>query len=151
MKVHLIDTNILLRAIQRQNLNLRSLAREAIKKLFRQEDSLCVCPQNLIELWNVSTRPANVNGLGLGIPGTQKNISRCETFFRLLPETPELFQEWKHLVSLHQVSGLKVHDARLVAAMNVHRIPSVITFDIDDFKRYPGITVLHPQSVLQSE
>ena len=71
--------------------------------------------------------------------------------FRLLPETPELFQEWKHLVSLHQVSGLKVHDARLVAAMNVHRIPSVITFDIDDFKRYPGITVLHPQSVLQSE
>ena len=81
MKINVIDTNVLLRAIQRQNLNLRSLAREAIKKLYRQGDSLCVCPRNLIELWNVSTRPANVNGLGLGIPGTQKNISRCETFF----------------------------------------------------------------------
>ncbi len=74
-----------------------------------------------------------------GLGQTQRNISRCETFFRLLPETPELFQEWKRLVSVHQVSGLKVHDARLVAAMNVYRIPSVITFDIDDFKRYPGI------------
>lgn len=138
MKVHLIDTNVLLRAIQRQDLNLRSLAGDAIKKLFRQGDALCICPQNLIELWNVSTRPTNVNGLGLGISEMQKNINRCEAFFRLLPETPELFQEWKHLVSVHQVSGLKVHDARLVAAMNVHQISSVITFDTQDFKHQPG-------------
>ncbi|MEP6537453.1 MAG: PIN domain-containing protein [Bryobacteraceae bacterium] len=149
MKVHLIDTNVLLRDIQQQDLNLRSLAREAIKKLFRQGDTLCICPQNLIELWNVSTRPTNVNGLGLGIPETQRNVSRCEAFFRLLPETPELFQEWKQLVSVHQVSGLKVHDARLVAAMNVHQLSSLITFDMEDFKRYPGITILHPQDVVR--
>ena len=151
MKVHLVDTNILLRAIQRQDLNLRSLAREAIKKLHSNGHLLHVCSQNLIELWNVSTRPANVNGLGLGITETQKNVSRCEAFFCLLSDTPEIFQEWKHLVSVHQVSGLKVHDARLVATMNVHHVPSIITFDVEDFKRYPGITVLHPQSILQTE
>jgi predicted nucleic acid-binding protein len=38
-------------------------------------------------------------------------------------------------------------DARLVAAMNVHAITSILTFDVDDFKRYPGIRVLHPQDV----
>ena len=108
---------------------------------------MCVCPQNLIELWNVSTRPANVNGLGLGLIETQKNISRCEAFFRLLPETPTIFPEWKRLVSLHGVAGLKVHDARLVAAMNIHGISSIMTFDVSDFNRY-GIEVVHPEAVL---
>ena len=144
MREYLVDTNVLLRAIQRQDLTLRTVAREAIKKLYRRGDSLCVCPQNLVELWNVSTRPVNVNGLGLGVVETQKNIGRCEAFFRLLPETPDIFQEWKRLVTEHRVSGVKVHDARLVATMNVHQIPSIITFDTWDFKRY-AIEVLHPQ------
>jgi predicted nucleic acid-binding protein len=45
------------------------------------------------------------------------------------------------------LAGVHVHDARLVAAMNVHAITSILTFDVDDFKRYPGIRVLHPQDV----
>ena len=147
MKAYLVDTNVLLRAIQRHNVKLRTLAREAIKNLYRRGDWLCICPQNLIELWNVSTRPLNVNGLGLGLLETQKNISRCEAFFRLLPETPDIFPEWKRLVSTHNVAGLKVHDARLVAAMNVHQILSIVTFDVADFKRY-AIEVLHPESIL---
>ncbi len=107
-----------------------------------------MCRQNLIELWNVCTRPTNVNGLGLGVADAQKNIARCEAFFRLLPESPEIFPEWKRLVPVHQVAGLKVHDARLVAAMNTHHITSIVTFDIDDFKRYPDIEVVHPEKVV---
>lgn len=98
--------------------------------------------------WNVATRPVNVNGLGLGVSETKRTITRCETLFRLLPETPEIFQEWKRLVVVHEVSGLKVHDARLVAAMNVHQVSSIITFDTGDFQRYvPGIEVIHPKAV----
>lgn len=148
MKAYLVDTNVLLRAIQRQNLQLRVLARETIKKLYRRGDSLFVCPQNLIELWNVSTRPVNVNGLGLSVGETQKNIGRCEAFFQLLQENPDIFPEWKRLVSVHQVAGLKVHDARLVATMNVHQILNIVTFDVEDFKRYTGIEILHPKDVL---
>jgi hypothetical protein len=37
-----------------------------------------------------------------------------------------------------------VHDARLVAAMNVHGISGKVTFDTGDFKRYP-IEVPHPE------
>ena len=43
------------------------------------------------------------------------------------------------------------HDARLVAAMSVHGINHLLTFNIADFKRYPAITVLSPNSVLSSE
>ena len=146
MKSYLADTNVLLRAIQNQDQTIRTVARDAIKVLYRRGDSICICPQNLIELWSVSTRPIGVNGLGLGIPETQKNIARCESFFRLLPDTPDIFKEWKRLVIEHEVSGLKVHDARLVAAMNVHQITTIITFDTGDFQRYP-IEVIHPAAV----
>jgi hypothetical protein len=74
---------------------------------------------------------------------TERTVRRCESVFQLLPETPDIFPEWKRLVVAHQVSGVKVHDARLVAAMNVHAVPRIITFDVDDFKRY-SIEVIHP-------
>lgn len=45
------------------------------------------------------------------------------------------------------VSGANVHDARLVAAMNVNGLTSIVTFNVDDFQRYPGIRVLHPREV----
>ena len=147
MKAYLADTNVLLRSIQNEDQANRTLARDAIKKLYRRGDSICICPQNLIELWSVSTRPVNVNGLGLGISETQRNVARCEAFFRLLPETADIFEEWKRLVAEHQVSGLKVHDARLVAAMNVNQITSIVTFDTGDFQRY-AVEVLHPQEVV---
>ena len=48
----------------------------------------------------------------------------------------------------HGISGVKIHDARLVAAMNVHGVKHIVTFDVEDFKRYPGIQVFHPDDVL---
>ena len=38
----------------------------------------------------------------------------------------------------------KTDDARLVAAMTVHGVRHVLTFNGEDFSRYPGITVLDP-------
>jgi predicted nucleic acid-binding protein len=148
MRARLLDTSVLLRAIQRQNPQLRALARDAIRRLYRAGDTLCVCPQNLIELWGVCTRPTGVNGLALSAGDAEKYIARGEAFFRLLPDTAEIYPEWERLVSVHQVAGLKVHDARLVAAMNVNEITSIVTFDIDDFKRYPEIEVSHPERIV---
>jgi hypothetical protein len=50
------------------------------------------------------------------------------------------------LVVKHSVLGAKVHDTRLVAAMNVHDVGRILTFNVGDFARY-GIEVLHPSSV----
>jgi len=40
-----------------------------------------------------------------------------------------------------------VHDAHLVAAMQVYGLQKILMFNGDDFKRYPRITVLNPASV----
>jgi len=40
-----------------------------------------------------------------------------------------------------EVSGVKVHDARIVAAMLVHKISHILTFNTKDFSRYSGICI----------
>jgi hypothetical protein len=47
----------------------------------------------------------------------------------------------------HGVIGAKVHDARLGAAMTVHGVRRLLTFNTGDFARY-GIEVVQPSAVL---
>jgi predicted nucleic acid-binding protein len=59
-------------------------------------------------------------------------------------------QEWRRIVVAAGVSGIQVHDARMVAAMRVHGIANLLTLNAKDFRRYTGITVLSPDDVLAS-
>jgi predicted nucleic acid-binding protein len=142
-----VDTNVLVGAIQTFDPQLRVTARHAVKSLFRQGERLLCFPQNLVEFWNVSTRPAKANGLGFIPKQAARYVDRFQTLLRLMPETPEIFVAWRRLVLQHRVSGIQVHDARIVAAMTVHQVNAILTFDLDDFKRYTGITFVHPAQV----
>jgi len=51
-------------------------------------------------------------------------------------------------VTQHNVQGVKVYDARLVAIMNLYRVDTILTFNGDDFKHYTNIAALHPSAVL---
>lgn len=64
-----------------------------------------------------------------------------------MPDTEQIHAEWRRLVVTHSVVGVKVHDARLVAAMHVHGLTHLLTLNERDFARYPGITVVQPQQV----
>jgi predicted nucleic acid-binding protein len=77
-------------------------------------------------------------------------MSRIEELCVVLRDPPELYDEWRQLVVRHAVSGKKAHDARLVAAMKVHRITHILTFNGADFSRYADIGVIEPQSVQQT-
>lgn len=63
---------------------------------------------------------------------------------RLNDEKDGVYLEWKRLVALYNVSGKNVHDARLVAAMKVHGLTHVLTFNTDDFKRFEDISAITP-------
>src|ERR1039457_6804439 len=141
-----VDTNVLVGAIQTFDPTLRASARRAVKSLYRAGEELLCFPQNLIEFWNASTRAANSNGLGFSPDQAARYLDRFQTILRILPETPEIFPAWRKLVLQYRVSGIKVHDVRIVAAMSVHQVPKILTFDLDDFKRYENITVVHPSS-----
>ncbi len=51
----------------------------------------------------------------------------------------------------YSVMGTKVHDARLVAAMHVHRVTHLLTFNEQDFVRYDDIQVVHPRQLAASK
>jgi predicted nucleic acid-binding protein len=142
----LVDTNPLVRSVERMH-PLRRVARTALMRLYSQGHELCVTPQNISEFWNVCTLPVEKNGLGNTIATTDRLTSRVETFFTILPDSIETFRHWRRLVVTHEVKGAKVHDAKLVATMLVYQISHIVTFNADDFARFPAITVLDPAKV----
>jgi predicted nucleic acid-binding protein len=139
----LVDTNVLVRSVERAHPLMR-IARNSLRHLYEEAYELCVTPQNVSEFWNVCTRPLKMNGLGNGIPATDRLASRIESFFTIVPDSIETFRRWRELVVAHEVKGAKVHDARLVAAMMVHRINAILTFNPSDFVRFSEIKVLDP-------
>ena len=146
----LADTNVLLRLLQRNDPDHTS-ARTALRSLRERGEQIRLAPQNLVEFWCVCTRPASANGFGLTVAETDQRVRVIERLFTLLPDGPTVHAEWRRLVVAHAVSGVQVHDARLVAWMRVHGLTVLLTFDTADFRRYPGISALRPQDVAPSK
>lgn len=143
---HLIDTNILTRLIAPKD-PLSPVARAAVDRLQEVDKSMIVAAQNLIEFWAVATRPVESNGLAFSIAKTVEEVTRFESIFRVVDEPRDTFRRWRQLVEAHAVKGKQVHDARLAAIMIEAGIDHILTFNIDDFRRYPGITPVSPHSL----
>ena len=142
----LVDTNILLRAIDRSQ-PLSVSARAALKHLHAEGTELCLTSQIVREFWNVCTRPAKErSGLGLSVDAADRHTRMIERLFTVLPDLPEAYTAWRKLVVRHGVSGAKVHDADIVAAMLTHQVMALLTFDVGDFARYPQIQYPNPET-----
>jgi len=146
---HLLDSNILLRLSKRDDPRY-PVIRAAVLAL-RDQGVLCYTSQTLAEFWNASTRPIQNNGFGLDIPETDAHARQIEKDFHFLPDSEAVHREWRRLVVVHEVKGVKVHDARLVASMRTHGIHHILTFNEADFRRYPDIVAVHPERVSFSE
>src|SRR5688500_2018007 len=116
----LIDTGILLRLVNRDD-ELHEPIRSALRALKHRNEQIVTTLQNMSEFWNVCTRPSSARGgLGLTLEQTEKRLRLLERVLTVLPEASDLYQQWRELVIFHRVAGAKVHDAKLVAAMNLH-------------------------------
>lgn len=140
----LVDTNILCRLAEPKH-EKYAVALAALDVLRAEEERLVVVPQVLYEFWVVCTRPATANG-GLGLSATEAFVEQQQALglFTLLPDTPEIFYRWQNLVVRLDVKGKPAHDARLVAAMRVHGVGEILTFNGSDFARYQGVRVRDP-------
>jgi predicted nucleic acid-binding protein len=143
----LVDTNVLLRSAQPAHADHR-LALDSLARLRTAGQALHVTPQNIAEAWRAMTAPPGpANGLGFTVEQAHSEVERIERLFALLPEIPAIYEAWKRIVVRYGVIGLSVFDARLVAAMEVHGIGRILTFNTADFAPY-GIEALHPSTPL---
>jgi predicted nucleic acid-binding protein len=147
MTDYLLDTNILLRAVQPEASPHRQ-AIEAVTALLEKSDNLFITAQNSIKFWAVTTRPVEVNGLGWSPTLAETEIQQLRDQFPMLDDRPEVFVNWLKLVRQYEIQGKQVHDTRLVAVMYTHSVDHLLTFNVDDFRRYPIITVVHPGEVV---
>lgn len=156
-RTFLVDTNIFTRRLQ-ANHKHHEAAKAALQTLIERGDDLCVTSQVLIELTGFLTRPLLVRdaqgrevsgGLGLSIAQALDEVQTIQAFCDFRPDTPLIWDEWRRLVVLYPPQGKAVHDARHAAAMKIHGMSHILTFNTKDFNRYApeGITPLDPRNV----
>ena len=95
----------------------------------------------------MATRPLENNGLGMTPAEAAAVLDRIKDSFQLLRDTPAIYDAWEDLVTRYSVVGKPAHDTRLVAAMRVHNLTAILTFDKTGFSRFPGIEVVDPADV----
>ncbi len=146
--IYLVDTNVLLRFSRPEDPRYQ-ISRNAVHTLEADGHQLQTTLQNFAEFWNVSTRPTERNGFGRTPVQTDDLLQDLEKAFSLLPDSADVYREWRRLVVKYDVSGVQVHDARLVAAMIVHNVTHILTFNATDFERYAdeGIVAADPAAV----
>lgn len=142
----LVDTNILLR-MTRQSDPQYKIVSNSLAALIGQSANLYYTHQNIAELWNAMTRAVDRNGLGLSLQEAEQEVQVIEAGMSLLTDGEAVYREWRRIVTQFGIAGVHVHDARLAAAMYVHRIGHILTLNVTDFSRFPGIIALHPKSV----
>lgn len=142
----LVDSNVLLRWVKPDDRDY-PLVVAALDTMLLHGWALCYTSQNLAEFWNTCTRPVDRNGFALSPQEADRRARLFEEKLRLLSDSFAVHQEWRKLLVASGVSGVQVHDARLVAAMRVHGVKRILTFDEKDFVRYPDVEAVHPRSV----
>ena len=145
----LVDTGVLLRLVISAD-PLNAEVRRAIKVLRARGDRLITLTQNTSEFWNVCTRPpASRGGYGFSVEETARKLKLIERLVSVRADSDTVYEEWKRLLIAHDVKGVKVHDTRIVAAMKVYGMSSLLTFNGEDFKRFAKIiTVVAPKNVI---
>jgi predicted nucleic acid-binding protein len=143
---YLVDSNVLLRWVKPDHKDYPAIV-SAADAILEHGGVLCYTSQNVGEFWNACTRPVDRNGYGLSPQETDRLAKFFEEKLRLLPDSLAVHEEWRRLLVTHGVSGVQVHDARLVAVMRVHGLKRILTFNDKDFARYKEIEAVHPRSV----
>jgi predicted nucleic acid-binding protein len=145
---YLVDTGIWLRLFDRSDAN-HAVIHAALKLLRNEGHSLVVCPQNIAEFWNVSTRPASARGgYGKSVATTERRVQFIERFANVLDESAAAYVRWRGFLTQYQIQGTSVHDARLVALIETAGIDHILTLNARDFARYHKVTVVTPSDVV---
>ncbi len=139
-----IDTNILVYSRDEGSPFFNKVT-DALKGLLLNNVSLCIHRQVLREYASVVTRPAP-KGLGADSVRALKEVAEFESAYTVLPDAENTWPMWKHLVKSGSVTGLRLHDAYIAAAMITNGISAILTLNTEDFKNFQEIMPVAPDN-----
>jgi hypothetical protein len=88
------------------------------------------------------------NGFGLNLAETDSIAPEIERDFQFLPDSQAVHDRWRRLLVEHEVKGVQVHDTSIAASIYFHSIPQLLTINVRDLGRFPGLNILHPTDVM---
>jgi len=129
-----IDTNILIYA-NVAAAPLHEQALKAIKTAHQSERPLWISRQVLREFIAARTRPQT-----FAQPSTSdvviERVRYLEEQFQMADDTDAVTRQLITLMQDFKIGGKQVHDANIVATMQAHDIPCLLTHNIKDFERF---------------
>ena len=147
---YMVDSNVLI-YLSNSASPFRVLTATAVSKLRSLGLELCVCPQSIIELRSVLTRPlSSPNGIGMPTTDADAEVADHLNSFTLISDSAAVFDSWKSLVEGIGVRGKQNHDARMMAAASAGGCTHLLTFNDSDFMRYTAlssVTTVNPTSI----
>lgn len=137
-----VDTNVLLRA------NIISApfheeALEILTRLWEEDTDLWISRQILREYIANVTRPQTFMK-PMPLNRVIANVEYFQTLFHVADETALVTTQLLNLLQEFPTGGKKIHDANIVATMMVNGIDTLVTQNVDDYRRFIGKINLIP-------
>ena len=130
-----IDSNILVYA----NNDLSSFCKPARTKLqatFANYDSVWINCQVIREFSVIATREMLNNSGKVDYLKLQKSIDQFNRDFQIADDDTTVTETLFKLMKATNTSGKQIHDANIIATMQVNGIDDLLTNNIKDFKRF---------------
>jgi predicted nucleic acid-binding protein len=137
-----LDTNMLVRATVR-SAPLHTLARRTIERHASTGAELWISRQVLREYLAVMSRPQTFSA-PLAATTLAARVRRFQEQFRVADEDVRVTERLVALLRQFPTGGRQVHDANIIATMQVYDIRQLLTLNTDDFTRFAGLVTLLP-------
>ncbi|MCC6455376.1 MAG: type II toxin-antitoxin system VapC family toxin [Caldilineaceae bacterium] len=139
-----VDTNVLLRALTLQ-MTLHQETETLIQRMWERGVELWVSRQVLREYLVQATHP-NTYSSTLPISQVMVQMEMVQTLFHVADETQAVTKQLLFLLQKYPTRGKQVHDANIVATMLAYDIDTLLTINVNDFKRFSDqIHLIGPQ------
>lgn len=129
-----VDTNVLLRYLI-NDFQEHPLIKKEVDDLIYQGHQLWISRQIIREFATICTRPQAFMQT-LSTIQTIAYILNFAKIFRIADEDARVTQALIQLMQIIPMGGKQIHDANIVATMQVYQIQNLVTLNVSDFTRF---------------
>jgi predicted nucleic acid-binding protein len=137
-----VDTNVLIFATNSAS-PWHLAVSDTLQEARRSGIELIISPQVIREYLVAATRPGS-NATTLPLAAILTNVQTFHTNFQMVEDNALVSAKLIDLVSQVTVSGKQIHDANIVATMQIHNISHLLTHNTADFARFAHLITLLP-------
>ncbi len=138
-----VDTNVLLRA-KVVEMDGHAACSALLKRAWEEGTELWISGQVMREFFVQLTHPKTLR-VPLTLSQAIESFQISAPLFRMAEETSAVHTQLIHLLRAYSIAGKQIHDANIVATMQVYDIRTLFTLNTTDFQRFhDAIQIISP-------